>query len=408
MEGEMASGENEMESRGGLPRSVVGAAGLSIGIVVGYVSMNARAVNETPPAPPAAPAPAASASVRREEPPAPPPMIERAGYVDKNGRLAIAAEYKEAAAFHDGLGRVSVDGKWGFVDTEGKVAIAPTFVDADDFSDGLALVRNEEKKAGFIDRSGNLVIDYAYDVAWPFRNGVAIVGIGEEGERKHRIIRKSGETIARPPWEPIGNFSEGVAPIRVSDAQIGFFDPTGKVIVRVRLDAVRDFHDGMAVCELHGKTCAMNREWHVSISPMFDKMTDFAEGLAGASDDSHYGFVDKKGKFVIPATYDDAGAFSEGLAAVARDGRYGFVDRTGHEVIEPRFDQVRPFSHGLAAARVAGKFGYVDKEARWVVEPQFIRAGDFGAEGLAPVSVMRPEKERTDTAPAKPASSKSD
>jgi hypothetical protein len=247
------------------------------------------------------------------------------------------------------------------------------------------------------------VLDYAYDVAWPFRSGVAIVGVGAEGERKFRFIRKNGDTVAKPPWEPLGNFSEGIAPVRISETQIGFIDPTGRVIVRVRLDAVRDFHDAMAVCELHGKTCAMNREWHVAIAPMYEAMTDFAEGLAGATLDSRHGFVDKKGKFVVAPTYDDAGRFSEGLAAVARDGHYGFIDRTGHEVIEPRFEEVRPFSHGLAAARAAGKFGYIDPEGRWAVEPQFVRAGDFGSEGLAPVSVMRPEKEPSRQAPLAPA-----
>jgi hypothetical protein len=327
-----------------------------------------------------------------------------AGYLDRTGQWAVAPQFADARPFKDGMGRVAIGDRWGFVDPRGQLVIPASFVQADDFSEGMALVRNDQQKLGFIDRAGTLVIDYVYDIAWPFRNGLALVGDGRPGERKYRLIRKKGDTAARVGYEPIATFSEGMASARVSDNQIGFFDTTGRVVVKLRLDAARDFTNGMAVVVLNGKTGAMNHEWRVVIAPTFDAMTDFAEGMAGAAVESHYGFVDKKGRFVIAATYDDARPFSEGLAAVSRDKHYGYIDHTGSEIIEPKFDEAGPFSHGLAAVRVGNRFGYIDPQGRWVIEPKFRWAGDFGDQGLAPASIVGVEKETIPAAAALPPS----
>jgi len=378
----------------------LGGLAFAVGFVASYAGTAPRRMTSVEPpkpsgapsAPPFAPSDVAGsldANAPTGDAEAGTPAADRtgAGYIDRAGHWAIAAQFSKARAFKEGVACVEVDGQWGFVDPQGGTVVPASYTEAGDFSDGMAFVREMDHKAGYIDRFGKLVIDRVYDEAWPFRNGVAIVGAGPEGQRQYRLIRKTGENVARLGWTPIGNFSEGFASLRVSDELIGFFDPTGRVVVKVRLDAVRDFHGGMAVVVLHGKTGAMNREWRVVIAPAFEAMTDFSENLAGAVVDSRHGFVDKKARFVIEAKYDDARAFSEGLAAVKRDGRYGYIDHSGREVIEPKFEDAAAFAQGLAAARVAGKWGYIDPEGKWVIEPQFAQAGVFTDVGLAAVSM---------------------
>src|SRR5277367_2697318 len=54
--------------------------------------------------------------------------------------------------FSEGLGRISINGKWGFIDEHGRVVIAPRFDNLWSFSDGMApaLVG---RKWGFINRA---------------------------------------------------------------------------------------------------------------------------------------------------------------------------------------------------------------------------------------------------------------
>ncbi len=59
------------------------------------------------------------------------------------------------------------DKKWGYINEKGEVVIDYQFKDAELFSDeGLAPVK--EKKWGFIDKSGKLVIPMDYDISAGF------------------------------------------------------------------------------------------------------------------------------------------------------------------------------------------------------------------------------------------------
>lgn len=45
------------------------------------------------------------------------------GYVDRSGKLSIAAQYQDAYAFSEGLAAVQKDGNWGFIDKTGAMVL---------------------------------------------------------------------------------------------------------------------------------------------------------------------------------------------------------------------------------------------------------------------------------------------
>lgn len=63
--------------------------------------------------------------------------------------------YSPRAGFSEGLGRIKVQGRWGFIDMNGKLAIAPQFENAWDFSDGIAPVLTKGRW-GYVDRVGRM------------------------------------------------------------------------------------------------------------------------------------------------------------------------------------------------------------------------------------------------------------
>lgn len=81
-------------------------------------------------------------------------------------------------------------GKWGYVDKEKNVVIDFIFEDAFPFSEGLAVVEMDRKK-GFIDRNGEVIIDYQFDSATYFKNGKATVEVNNDKFQ----INKSGNRI---------------------------------------------------------------------------------------------------------------------------------------------------------------------------------------------------------------------
>ena len=107
----------------------------------------------------------------------------------------------------DGNKELSVsekNGKYGFVDENGNVVIDYIFDFADNFSEGLAAVRQEDSW-GFIDTQGNTVIPFNYDGAWDFVDGLAPVfkdglwGFIDKNEKtiipyQYQNISKKGNT----------------------------------------------------------------------------------------------------------------------------------------------------------------------------------------------------------------------
>ena len=65
----------------------------------------------------------------------------RWGYIDKQGRMAIAPAFQEATPFQNGLAAVRQDDLWGYIDAKGAWAIRPAYAEATGFNaQGTALV----------------------------------------------------------------------------------------------------------------------------------------------------------------------------------------------------------------------------------------------------------------------------
>jgi hypothetical protein len=260
---------------------------------------------------------------------------------------------------------VKQDKKWGYVDKTGRLSIGFKFDSADDFSEGLAAVSLKEK-TGYIDKTGKFVIPPRFLSSFPFSDGMALVVIRrfEKGRmNKLGYIDKSGKLVIQLK-ETLDSkslyvshkelfFSEGL--VYVEQGELGYIDKAGKTI----------------------------------IPPKYHDYQPFSEGLAAVKLEDKYGYIDRSGKMVIPPQFSDAGPFSEGLAPVRIDSKgdqEGYIDKSGKLVISGgEFSAARAFSEGLAAVRGKNeKYGFIDKTGKFVIPPQFHRAGDF-SEGLAAV-----------------------
>src|SRR6478735_5263259 len=114
------------------------------------------------------------------------------GYVDRQGKLAIAPSFAEAKGFSENYAGVAKGGKWGFIDRSGKLVVPMSYIAISNFSEGLASVTVDEK-TGYIDAGGQLVIQYQFSQAGDFKDGVAVVKT-DEG---YALINKRGEFVHR-------------------------------------------------------------------------------------------------------------------------------------------------------------------------------------------------------------------
>ena len=326
------------------------------------------------------------------------------------------SRFEFAESFSEGKARVVSGGKLGFIDKTGSFVIPATFnlegsyIFGHDtcagFSEGLAAVSIGDfprRQYGFIDHSGNMVIQPQYSCAWHFSEGLApILQSGKWG-----YIDKSGQVVIKPAFEMAGFFSGGLALVKTKKGEYEYIDKSGRSVItktrnrlfdsdgdpiffrRAKFSSASDFHDGLA------RARCFKNEGFIDKTGMFLRVKghrahgDFSGGRAvviscNTSNNNKYGYIDSKMRVVINPIFDGAGDFHDGLAVVKRSGKCGFIDGLGNVIIPFLFDEASSFHEGLAAVKVNGLIGYVNGNGSVVVSPQFKSARDF-SEGLAAV-----------------------
>jgi len=87
---------------------------------------------------------------------------DKIGFIDSKGNWIVEPVYDKVRSFKNGLAPVCKEKKWGYIDLTGKVVIPLKYRDAELFSnDGLAPVKSS-KLWGFIDKEGKEVIEQKY------------------------------------------------------------------------------------------------------------------------------------------------------------------------------------------------------------------------------------------------------
>jgi hypothetical protein len=148
-------------------------------------------------------------------------------YIDKTGRATgWAGTFDQAGVFSEGLAPVSAGDAWGFIDTSGSMAIPFQFsgrswgpegylLISEGFHQGLAAAATADGKVGYIDKTGNWVIQPQFVWGNGFLDGYAYVtapdsaptSTVEEGLPVPRhgpleIIDLTGRVIYQAPTAP--------------------------------------------------------------------------------------------------------------------------------------------------------------------------------------------------------------
>lgn len=154
--------------------------------------------------------------------------------VDRMGATVFAGAWEFCRGFSEGLAAVRHDGGWDFVDRSGAV-VQGGYAFAWSYSEGLAAVTPPgEKRFGYVDRAGVMVIPPRFDRAYWFREGRAAV----EVDGKVGYIDATGAWVIEPVWvspqSSADHFRRGRAMVGALDGEgrllRGYIDLAGKVV----------------------------------------------------------------------------------------------------------------------------------------------------------------------------------
>ena len=284
---------------------------------------------------------------------------------DSTTKVISLDEYWTSGKFHDGLLPIwdKNSKKLGFLNKNGEWAIPQIipftekpFMYEPAFSGGYLLLEETtmdykttykiyNKKGKLLWTQKHRVGETTYSLTEYMPGGFALarvqVGNDYNGTVQWKYVSPTGQEMfpevfagKRYKWSP-DNPSHYVRPMREgmvafpdfssNKVRWGFFDKSGKVIVRGKYARVHDFHDGLAAVQMPQEGENPNK----------------------------WGFIDKTGKMVIPAKFSkEPQDFSEGLAVVEKNsGMQVYINKKG-EVVSPQYAYASPFVNGAAFIQV--------------------------------------------------------
>lgn len=346
---------------------------------------------------------------------------DRIGFIDSAGNVVIAPQYKSANDFSEGLASVRINGTYGFINESGNFVIPPQYDYATFFSEGLAVVYKngkpfyintkgekafdcifpavdafhngrakvgtKSKHLGYIDKSGNLIIDTIFSTINPFIDGVAVVS------KVNKIQTGKDITYKSPDIGVIDTFGRFVIPYgrytEIKDLEGGYFRATSPTESR---DTIKGYTARTIFTDKTGRQVLIRKDtalsyvdggFHCGLAKiyLYKYWIPEEKGVISTSEKAYHGFINLKGEIVINDTmYRYVNDFSDNRAFVRDEGWHvSLINTKGNVIADKVFDGVKEgFRNGIVFVSVQRHWGIIDTNAHFIVKPQFDDIDDVG------------------------------
>ncbi len=281
---------------------------------------------------------------------------------DKNGEYdyytatrkykKIAGGFLDASSFSEGLAAV-VAGKADnpriqYIDKKGKLKLdvksikGKKILAASRFNEGLAFVRNEDGKYGYINKKGDLVIDFKYRTAGLFWEGLARVIQADDDEYREGFINKKGEVVI--PFKADRDyqyFVNGYCVFEDDESNCGTIDKKGNVVIKPTETTyhLNSFFGGCAAFGNGDDWGLMNPRGDQIVRPKYDYLVVYPAGVMAVKDDK-CGVISQSGKDILPFDYKAAVPLAPGKFLVRESKNLLIVDAKGKSIGKNEFEDI--------------------------------------------------------------------
>nr|WP_186827572.1 WG repeat-containing protein [Comamonas testosteroni] len=301
------------------------------------------------------------------------------GYMDREGRVRIEPQFKNAQAFSQGLAAVqqhrrsssdcgcdqdSDESKWGFIAPDGNWVIEPKFYNAGNFRQGLARVlipRTSSMDNIFIDRQGRQALPGNYAQAQSFIGSLALV---ESADYRQSFVTRDGKSVdlPKPPAHLPVNTKVRITAGRAEperwlaklEAPAQAFSASGRMLPlkhgqRFELPV----SPTAAVVEDRGERRGkglMDEQGRWLLAPEFFRLDDFDNGVGVAGRE----VAESKAEKPAPNTARVAGAITPPAPpSMTRHGREYFLVSAAGKLLTPAYAEIRR-ERGFFVAKAQG------------------------------------------------------
>ncbi len=184
-------------------------------------------------------------------------------------------------------------------------------------------------------------------------------------QNKYGFVNESGQYVIQPQFKQAKNFSEGLAAVKVEDSKgqhFTYIDKTGKIAIEKSFISANNFHEGFAVVSyMLGFSVLMNKQGeYIYTKPTVEFMGIMVEDRISYRRKDKFGFFNSEGKMVSKHIYDEVRQFKNGYARVKLNDKWGFINKEGVLVIQCIYDSSDNFENNFAVVSKNSKFYKID------------------------------------------------
>ncbi|MEX1003244.1 MAG: WG repeat-containing protein [Crocinitomicaceae bacterium] len=269
------------------------------------------------------------------------------------------------------------NGKWGFIDRTGEVLVDAKFEAVEAFEEGLAVVKSGGQY-GYLNKLGEVVIATKFDDALPFQEGRAVIDVGG----LLGMIDRNGDFVVDPNYEDLGNLSDGLAYF-LKDSLYGYFDEKGKIRLKPQYTEAYDFDNMRAIVSKNDYYGLIDAYGTSIMAFKYEVLYPFWDSMYIVQLNDHRGVMNMSGDTIIPFEYDYIGALVNGKALLEKEGKFNYVLEDGQFLLNewvktyPEYRQLALFKNGYAKIQFENGFNLMDTTGKKLFKREYEDVGSF-------------------------------
>lgn len=283
---------------------------------------------------------------------------------------------------------------WGLIDNCGNELLPFEYrAIADKIVDGLLEIR-ANKKIGYVDATGHLLLKPTYKSISNFVEGYAIVSkasyyYDEQGRDREQSVYGAINSRFAELIPCVFGSIEYEAETGLFKTDVGYKTPDGRYLADVNGNELyvdkkykycKPFNDtgAIAVRVIDGdvKYGLIDKKSNDILPPIFSRLDYIEKGVYKFKINDLYGLVNSNGDIILPNKYNGIGKFENDMACVQiivphdnrcdNKKRYGYVDFQGNEVLSPSYEFIGKRNNNFSVVMKNNLWGLFGIESRQI------------------------------------------
>lgn len=216
----------------------------------------------------------------------------------------------------------------------GRKKIKVTVIDG-----GRITAVNEEGLYGYVDKFGEVKIDFMYTYATPFYNQRAVV---KRADSNFYLIDNKNKKLSNEYKSLIYNRNYKVLIGSNGNKSAILLTLEGvEIVPEGKYDQIGSFYDGYSSVSKNGLFGLINTKGEEIIKPKYKYLDLYImNDLLLAYDGEHYGYINEKDEVIIPFKYSVATTFTSSITNVVYEGKKQVINTKGEVIWEETSEEL--------------------------------------------------------------------